>query len=209
MNKKTKWKMRLGIILLPFVLSFLFLFSPFERIELSRENITGDITLSVSEDDVFKPSFQNTLRDILQVPFDLKWYDICFVNKDTKMVYRNSEFDKGVNVSLNFNNQKEFTIPYGRTECVTYKFNKNFTYTWKFLYSINFSKAFDGSRKTIFSNETEYITEIGSVTMKPSVDSYAKPELSGIIVKNILFLIIWSGLVLLFSSVIKFIRGKE
>lgn len=155
--------------------------------------------VKVSEEEIFKPSLKTTLRDILEVPFDLKWYDICFVNRDTKLIYENGETDENVNVSLDFNNQTKIYIPHGETRCITYKFNKEFTYNWGFAYSTDFSKM---SWKVI--PKTPYI--ITSYSLHPDVDSYAKPELSGIIVKNVLFLFAWSGLVLLFLEILDFIR---
>jgi hypothetical protein len=58
------------------------------------------------------------------------------------------------------------------------------------------------SRKII--PNTPYI--VTSFSLQTDVDSYAKPELSGIIVKNVLFFFAWSGLVLLFWEVLDFIR---
>ncbi|MCJ7816628.1 MAG: hypothetical protein MUP55_02110 [Candidatus Aenigmarchaeota archaeon] len=210
MNKKQKellWIFaRLLIIIIPVLLSFLFLFSPFERIPLTKERITENLTLvRVSEEEVFKPSLQTALRDVLEVPFDLKWYEICFVNNDTKLIYQNGDSDsESVNVSVNFNNETVFYIPHGQTKCVTYKFEKNFFYDWSFNYEINLTKMVETSK-----------VYPASVTFHPDVDTYARPENSGIFVKNILFFVAWLGFVFLSIEIFEFIRfgrkiaGKE
>lgn len=216
MNQKQTRKLwfivRFLIIIIPVILSFLFLFSPFEEIPLTREKNSENLTMvKVSEEDILKPSLKTTLSSILAVPFDLMWYEICFVNKDTKSVYENGETDKNVNVSLNFNNQTEFHVPYGETKCITYKIDKDFTYKWHFEQSISINKMLETSKeKFIPINETNSIKQIASVTMHRDVNTYAKPELRDIIVKNILFFFAWSGLVLLFLEILNFIRfGKK
>ena len=64
---------RFLIIFIPFILSFFFLFSPSEKIELTREIINENETvIKISSEEMFKPTFRNALRDLLQVPFNLK-----------------------------------------------------------------------------------------------------------------------------------------
>lgn len=102
------------------------------------------------------------------------------------MIYENGEVEKSVNVTLNFNdNQEKFLVPYGETKCKLYKFNKNFIYRWEFEY---------------------YVPILGGVKMNPDLDSYAKPEFKGIIVKNILFIFTWFGLSLLILEICKFVK---
>lgn len=203
---------RILVIVIPVLLSITFLFSPFEKIPLSKEKITENLTMvKVSEEEIFKPSLRTTLRDIFEVPFDLKWYEICFVNRNTSLIYENGEIDaKNINVSVNFNNQTELYIPYGETNCTTYKFEKDFTFIWHFAFPLNLSKLLDISKGNIIPlNETDYIRE-ASASLHHDVEAYAKPELSGIIVKNILFLFAWCGLVFLFIQIYHFIKlGKR
>ena len=210
MDKKQLWILiRFLVIIIPVIFAFFVLFNPLEKIPLSREKITEDSTVvKVSEDVIFQPSLKNAIRDIFDVPFDLRWYEICFVNKDTKLIYENGETDKNVNVTLNFNNnQTIFTVPYGETKCVLYKFNKDFTYYWGFEYSIDLGRVLETSKeKFIPINETHYIRQRGTYSLHPDVGSYAKPEMSSIIVKNILFFFAWSGIVLMSLEIIDFIR---
>ncbi|MFZ3077420.1 MAG: hypothetical protein WA139_03135 [Candidatus Aenigmatarchaeota archaeon] len=195
MNKKHLWVLaRLMIIVIPVILAFFILFNPYERIPLSREKILENVTMiKVSEDVIFQPSLKNAIRGVFDVPFDLKWYDICFVNNDTKIIFENGETDKNVSVSLNFNyNQTILIIPYGETKCILYKFNKDFTYYWRFEAPINFTRIAETSKEErIYINETHYLKRKGTWSLHPDVDSYAKPEMSSIIVKNILFFFAW------------------
>lgn len=199
MDKKQLWiLLRFLVITVPVILAFFVLFNPFEKIPLSREKITENITMvKVSEEDIFRPSLKNAIRDIFEVPFDLRLYEICFVNKDTKLIYENGETDKNVNVTLNFNNnQTIFTVPYGKTECVLYKFNKDFTFNWGFDHSFNLSRVIETSKEKF----------VHRVILHPDVDTYAKPEMSSIIVKNILFFFAWAGILFLSLEIIDFIR---
>jgi len=210
MDKKQVWKLiRFLVIVVPVIMAFFILFNPFEKIPLSRETINENLTMvKVSEEEVFQPSVKNTIRDIFEIPFDLRWYEICFVNKDTKLFYENGEIDKNVNVTLNFNNnQKLLIVPYGKTECVLYKFNKDFTYNWEFDYPFNVSRMLETSKEKYISiNKTHYIKQRGTISFSPDVDSYAKPEINGIIVKNVLFFFAWWGVVYLSVEIISFIR---
>jgi len=201
------WVRIFVMIILPLLISFFILFNPIEKIPLSKEKITENITMvKVSENVIFSPTLKNAIRDIFNVPFDLKWYDICFVNNDTKLIYENGETDKNVNVIVNFNNnQKILTIPYGETECEIYKFNEDFTYKWGFKYTTNLSGALETSKeKFIPINKTNYIKIIKGPLLSPDVDSYAKPKKSGIIVKIILFFFAWVGIVFLILEIYKF-----
>jgi len=128
---------RMAIIFVPFIFSLFLLFNPSERIELTRTKINENLTMvKVSEQTIFQPTLKNMIRDIFQVPFDLRWYDICFVNYDTKMIYGdNIAEDKNVTLILNFNNQTNFSLKYGEKKCIPYRFDKDFTYQWNFIKS--------------------------------------------------------------------------
>lgn len=211
MNKKYLWVLaRLMIVIIPVILAILFLFNPYERIPLSTDSVSENVTATkVSEDVIFQPSFNNAIRGVFDVPFDLRWYDVCFVNNDTKTIYENGEEDKNVNVSLNFNNnQTVLIVPYGETKCILYKFNKDFTYQWRFEAPINFTRISETSKEErIYINGTPYyFKRKGSWSLHPDVDSYAKPEMSSIIVKNILFFFAWSGLIFLMIEIKNFVR---
>jgi len=212
-NKKIGVMVRILIIIAPLILSFFFLFSPFEIINLTREKITEKMTIvKVSSDELFKPSFRNAIRDILQVPFNLKWYSICFVNRGTKIIYGdNIEEDYNINVTLNFNeNQSIFEVPLGETKCVSYKLDKDFTYNWMFDAIIDLRKIRSQEPKKICINETHCVLQFGEGRIHPDVDSYAKPEFNSIIVKNILVLISWCSLIWLYTRIRMFIlKGKN
>lgn len=211
MDKDKSWTIiRILIIIVPWVLSFFLLFSPFEKVELTREKITENMTVvKVSNEEIFKPTLKNAIRDLLNVPFGLKWYDICFVNEDTKFVYLDGREDKNVTVTLNLNNQTEFVVPYGETKCIPQRFDKDFTYKWGFTGAIDFkSSELEMTKECIPHNETHKYcfkkTDVGKLHL--DVYSYAQPELKSIIVKNLLVLISWCGIIWLFTRILKFIR---
>ena len=172
------------ILVLPIILSTVVLFNPTETIPLLNDkNKDGNTILKVSEDMINPPSFKNTIRDIFQVPFDLKWYNICFENRDTKLIYESGEVDTNVTVTVNFNNDTIITIPYGETVCKLYKINKDFTSETTFQF------------KTDFDFET--------MALYGGIYPYAKPEIWGIVTKTFLFVITWFGLALIFAEIYK------
>lgn len=191
-NKEFRFLIRISIIIVLFIISFFILFNPYEKIPLSKEN--NNTLIKVSEDEIFQPSITNTIRDIFQVPFDLKWYNICFENKDTKIIFPNGGIDENVNNLLTFNNQTKLIIPSGEKRCILYKFNEGFTFEWDFGYLLNFSKI------SIPQGECSI------VTLKRDLDVYAQPEFKSIIVKNILFLFACFASILLLLGTINFIQ---
>ncbi len=194
----------------PFLFSF-YLFPPSERLELSREeqtlnNGTIVVKVRVSDQSFSEPTFRNLLKDALQIPFSLRWYDICFVDNDTKMVYKSGFIDKEVNVTINFNNnQTEFLIPYGKTRCTPYKFDKDFIYQWIFESNIHLDEILKTEPEYIPINETHFVRSWPGVTFSPSVDSYAKPEFNSLIVSYFIIFIAWFGIFLLFTGIYGFI----
>jgi len=190
------------VVLLPPILLFFALFSPYEKIELTRDEIDESLaTVKVSLDDIFKPTLKNAISNILQVPFDLKGYDICFANNDTKNVYGNRT-DYNVKVTVNFNkNQSVFEVPLGKTVCVFYHLDKDFTYKWSFEPTVNFrpSESELVCYDTICGYKSIWKLHFG-------VDSYAKPERHGLIAKAILLFISWCSIIWLSTRIWKFIK---
>lgn len=209
--EQVNWNWVFILLVLPSIISYTVLFNPNEKIPLDREKITENFTMvRVSNDVVFQPSFTNSIRDIFEVPFDLKWYYICFENRNTTIIYETGETETSVDVSLDFNNKTILTVPYGKTNCTKYKFEEDFTYRWGFKTSINIKTLLEKSKpKIIPINETDYLIQQGTYTLHPDVDSYAKPEPFGIVVKNILFLIAWWGLFLIIRDIWNTVKKKK
>ena len=88
MNKKMMfWS--IWFIIIPLAISFLWLFPLWEKIEIPYHQDS----LVLSETDLFKPSFRNSFRELFEVPFDLKWYNLCFKNNNSQDIY---VFSKGI-----------------------------------------------------------------------------------------------------------------
>ena len=183
MVKTSPFLIRIFLILvLPIILSTVVFFNPTETFPLIKEeNENGEIVTRVSEDIINPPSFKNTIRNIFQVPFDLKWYDICFVNKDSKVSYKNGSYK--INTTVKFNNDTLIHVPYGEKRCKLYKLNEEFAPEWFFLIPANDFETFN-----VF------------------VYAYAKPEMWGLVAKIFLFIITWFGLVLVVTEIYKLVK---
>jgi hypothetical protein len=200
-RKKYEIYIKIIIILLPIILS-LYVFSPFEEVEITKEHIDENTTILRISDEVFEPTTKNLLRDALQIPLNLRWYDICFVNKDTKNVYTDRR-DYNVNVTLYFNdNQTILEIPTGETKCIPYQFNKEFTYNWGF-----------GTMLRIYSSDLKpkcnaegWCYHQMMWRLHTDVDSYARPEFKSVFISNIIAITSLWGAILIFASVFKFIK---
>ncbi len=217
MQRRAIWKLvRISIIFIPLILSAIFLFSPFEEFPLESEeviinidgNISRETTTQVSTDHFSEPSFRNLIRGILQVPFDLQWYRICFVNEDSKIVYAEyQDPDYSVNVSVNFNEgETRLEIPIGEEKCIIHNLDEEFIFNWEFTYSANISKVYEQVPQRIDLGNGYYTYDYGSFTLDQEVESYAKPETKSIIVKNILIFLSWCGIIWLITRMIRFVK---
>ena len=169
------------IFVLPIILSIV-VFNPTETFLLTNEeNENGKLLSRVSEDVINPPSFKNTVRNIFQVPFDLKWYNICFVNKDSKIIYKNGNYT--LNTTVKLNNDTLIQVPSGETRCKLYKLNEEFVLEWLFVFPPE-----DFENVNIF------------------VSAYAEPEIWGLVTKIFLFIIAWFGLVLIMAEIYKLLK---
>ena len=116
-------------------------------------------------------SMQSLLQEILNIDtrnLNLR-YKVCFENNDTKVIYPDGETDvKNVNVTLLFNNQTEFEVPYKSTQCIEYETGRNFTYIWTFESKLNITKIYEHTPE--ISGPAG--VAIRTVTFHPGVRSY-------------------------------------
>jgi len=210
LQKNNKWIIALSIfilIILPLLISLLYLFPPGEKFDLVREKTDkNDTIVRISLDRTLEPSYRNAIRGLLQVPFKLEWYEVCFVNNGTKFIYGNNLYeDSDVRVTLNFNkNQSIFEIPPNSAECIPHKFDKYFTYRWAFNYSINTSKVLDIEPRRIPINEEMYY-DLRTTKLDQEVYTYARPETKNLIVETVLVLFSWWALLWLITRIVKLI----
>jgi hypothetical protein len=184
----------------------LFLFNPLEKIELENKQLMGDTSVVVVDKSIFEPSLKNAMRDVFQVPFDLKWYNLCFVNKNTSILYGDgSESYKDITVSLtNLNNTQVMDL--GEKTCELYSFDDEIIYVWSFDWKLNTSKVSNSKQLISCDLEGKYyhcLHEQELSTLRPRVYSYAKPELYTSLVKWILLFFSISGAFVLLQSLKK------
>lgn len=194
------------IILLPYVLLSLYLFPPDEIRTIVSSELSHNNTFVVKPEDIFEPNWKNFLADMLQVPLELKWYDICFVNNGSRAFYGDI-FKEDLNISVDFNKgQKSFEVRNGDTVCIPFRFDKEFTINWGLIWVSDgamLKKMEESNIKKTGGNE--YYSEV-NFGLEPFVAyTYAKPEKRSLIIKDILLLVAWCGLVLFGYGVIKFI----
>ena len=184
--KKINW-LKLLIIIVPVIFSWIFLFNPGEKYDLTRENTPVGKIVKVSPDEVFKPGIKTSLRNILGVPFNLQYYDVCF---------ENNVDEDNISIFVKFNNLEEMYVPNGGTVCVPVLLNKPFSYRWiiKFNFQVNSSELY----------KQGFITK--TIPVGGKLTTYAKPEIWSTLAKWILVFFAWSGLVLLSDKILKFIE---
>jgi len=189
------------IFLIPFIITLVLSHKEFVTTELpSKQRV-----ITISNRQEAYQSFTNNSntmlnsigRSILENLLDVDierlglLYEACFVNNDTKIIYANGEEDTGVNVTLLFNNQTEFTIPHNQERCNIYSTNENFTYTWYFNFSFNATKIFELPPEIIQNTPIA----IWSTTFRPSVYSYPRIQpLSFLKLYLAIFLAFWGFL---------------
>lgn len=224
MGKKTVYKVKyktLFIILVLWLASIIFLFNPFERIPLTptetksitdENNSTTSIAyFRVSEDEVFKPDLKTALRNILNVPFDIRWYEICFENNVLVNSSIRGDISTEVNVTIDLNGEK-ITIPYDQTKCKVIKFNTDFTYGRAYNLPFVIFPIPKENQECIIYNSTKYCTVATPdklTFVKDMNKPYAKPEMSSILTKDALAFLAICVLVLLLNEIIKLIWGDE
>jgi len=196
-ENRRKILIRLSLYLLSSLILCLWLFPPNEEIELTREEINENLTVvRVSDLEFSKPTIRNNIGDILQVPFNLRWYDICFEFIWSRITYENITEEANGTAFLDFNNNEDnITLSPGETRCIPYRVNKDFTYQWSFEIplTISYEDVVTGREKTMSYNTR----------------TYAKPEINSLMVKYTLVIISWSGLLWLFTRIIKLIFRTE
>lgn len=206
------------LVIFPSLISFFSLFPIFEKIDLERievdENktiviIPKDISTQISSSllgELKKPNLRQVIANIFQVPFDLGLYEICFVDKGSRVVYGNHE-DYAVNATLNFNNKLNLTIPNKGKRCVLQDINEDFTYDWQFNAEVKSDLIFKFvPEKKVYVNKTHYY-KTRDFVLSPRANSYAKIELRSAIISSVIFVISWIGLLWLINRCLYMIRN--
>jgi len=205
-------KLRILLVLvIPFLIAII-LYNPWEKIDLGREiySVNGTnktrVWIPIEE---YEPNLKNLLRGILEVPFELKWYEVCFENKGSTVTYANEDVDKNVTAILNFEGDFNLTIQYEKKECIVYEGGKYFTYNWAFLANMKISKAILASMpiRYIPINETHFLREISYASINPRVDSWGRAERTSLWIKIIIAYISMLGLIWLSTRVYTLVKN--
>lgn len=204
--------LKLIFIVGPVILIVGYSFNPWERIQLSMIAINGTtISGKLSDEDIVKPGLKSMIQDIIQVPFDLGWYDICFTNSGTqfesKLPQSEGLLTSPAEVIIYFNNQTEKSIPPGETACFPYKINTYFSNKMSTEYVQYFGELSIGSNVPI--QDTEFRQNMTEANITFEVKTYATPETNGEIAKIFLVFLAWSAIVLGLNELKNFIRGEK
>ncbi len=160
-------------MVIPF--SFLFIFPLDETVELKTDNNS----ITIDKDAIFKPSGLNAIRSIFSTPFDLEWYNICIEDFGTTPSYSGlKDFRWIVEYP-----QKNATLERNSTICELVKLDQKVT----LQLSMDFSP-----------HELPPPEPFKNI----SIMAYAKPEESGLIAKNILFILTVWGVILLLKGIL-------
>ncbi len=211
MKKKTKGMLirLLFILILPVLLANFYLFPYYEKIELQStpiDNLTSSIHLT--KETIQTPSFRNNLRSLFQTPFDFEQYKLCFYNGNHKINY-NEDLPLEINYVININNnQTILNIPLYEKDCINYKLEDeyNISLKWEVLFTLVDAEGNNYIGK--YMKDGKLALPIMDY-LKLENNIYAKPLYGQLFIKQVLFLIAWIGLILLFLTTKKYIsKGK-
>lgn len=176
------------------------LFPFWEEIKLQRND---ENTVIVTNKDFTKLSARTFIADILQLPFNLKWYEIHIQdttdfgdNKGMQNISLQLDFEEGSPEKYSRTSLKEisenlFEFPIGGESSFTYLLNDEFTF--RALIWFDLDRAIQNRPTVIW----------------PSFEIYAKPLLEGLIVKYIIVIILWLILVSTFLNIWNKIYRKK
>lgn len=133
------------------------------------------------------------VRDIIQVPFDYKWYNICFINGGTS-VSGEDIINETVSVTIKLNNSR-LKIKDNGENCFIQNINSKVLFTGTDI-SFNLSVVKNGVLK-------EGSSKIKISYQKPIV--YAKPEPYSNIVKFFLVIIAYWAILILLKEIFNLI----
>ena len=192
------------VVIIPFLLS-LWLFAypipfDFDRINQTRSigNTTQPIQIlkypeSHSPTEIVKHFTSNFLSNILHIPLELNSVYYCFRDKGSFMEYstvKGSENDYiNFNWTLNFNNEKNFTISRNGIKCELVKKDKEFTYNWEF--------------NGVVTLRGGYTT---GITFHRDTISFAKKNFIEVAAKSITLIIAWMSVCWMLNGVWKIIK---
>jgi hypothetical protein len=195
-DKKINWIAVFGLIILPFILS-LYLFNPWEKIDLETINKKGSTYIKVPESFIYSSGWENSIRNIFSVPFDLERYNLFFESKGVIINYQDRrELKKNVSYTITLGDREinisEGIIPYGPIEL-----EKEYKYELVYSFPIRLRKS-----DVIYS--LDEIKKKG-ISIESSFHVYARPIFSEVGVKIILVMISWWSLYLLVNQILSII----
>lgn len=198
---KIRWLRVFIIIVLPIIFS-LYLFYPLEEIQLETTFEENSIYISVPEEYFHKYDPRDSIRNVFSVPFDLTRYNLYFEKGGVFVTYPDGrvlevEDDSSYQILLNNEtiNISEGKIPYGPIEL-----GKRYEY-----YMIN-PPSWTILLEYVLGPPPEF--EEKNVTVHKSFKVYARPLMSDIIVKIILFVISWMSICWLSTRIYALVYEK-
>lgn len=186
------------VFILPVIIGY-YLFPSDEKIELKKEAIGNDVHFYVPD---VEPSPQETIREVFNAPFNLKWYDVFFN-------YTSSNLSMPTFFDVSLSNGKNLLL---------YRNGLNKTV-------VNLEKGFSGVAAAAFilypnstsrsEHYTNTIYSIGPIYFPPDsypfyadfISVYVKPETNSLLAKKILFFIAWISISASIMQAMQFIQA--
>lgn len=190
-----------------FLITFILSYSTFIDTKLpdSKKVITISNMGEAHETSVSFNSMKSFFQDFLKI--DTKTlglnYEVCFVNKDTKLVYPNGEEDTRINTTVIFNNETEFNVPYSGEICIRYEIDRNFTYNWLFKATVNYTKVRESIPEKVYDNGIPIA--VWATKISPNTDSYPRMDIESFVRLYLYVFVGWCAIVLLIINIYKYI----
>lgn len=180
------------LFILPIFLLYFWLFPFNERIELLNATGPGN-ELHFYVSPAVEPSFKEAIRQIFNVPFDLKWYNVCFEDRGSTISQEVEDFSWVVN----FNGEKNLTVNRSSRTCTLIQSNEMFTTpNWYITVQLQYRP----DMQEVVLDAVQKIHDART--------AYAQPEPWSLVVKYGLFLIAWWSVCLLLREILRFIQNR-
>lgn len=197
--RKIKWLNLFIIIILPFILSFYF-FNPFEKIPLETTEKKDITYIFLSEEYFNKQGLKESFTDLFSVPFGLEKYYLYLESDGLEVNYPDGRRIEKAYFEICLNNLS-FNITDGRIPFGPLELEETYEYYMNVYSQITFKKSY------LIRSINE--SELKKITAVPSFRVYARPLISEIIVKIILFWLSWMSICWLLTRIYSLIIKNE
>ena len=207
---------RFIIIIFPSAYLFIYLFNPLYTFNLDNR-ISDKETTFIPMSNINKIYGKTLIGDFFQINLDLSWYNLCVENQGVLQIkgvpiLTEDKMDGRGNIEITitekgFNKENRLSIAPNNKKCIKIKNESEGLEIYK--------KNFDVILGAYGNNKLQDITRIDekkwSIEYKidfTKLHILLKNDVFSLVIKFFVLLLLWSGIIILISSIYKFILGR-